>query len=57
MPVILSILYTTIIMSDVTYSVYKKEKASSRYTGGSNKLSKMVFKQAMYFVGAYYITW
>ena len=44
-------------MGDVTYSVYKKERASSRYTGGSNKLSKMVFKQAMFFVGAFYITW
>ena len=56
-PVILAILYATIIMGDVTYSVYKKERASSRYTGGSNKLSKMVFQQALLFVGAFYITW
>lgn len=54
---ILAILYATIIMGDVTYSVYKKERASSRYTGGSNKLSKMVFQQALLFVGAFYITW
>lgn len=33
------------------------ERASSRYTGGSNKYSKMVFKQAIFFVGAFYITW
>jgi hypothetical protein len=44
-------------MVDVSLNVYKKEKASSRYTGGSNKLSKMVFKQALWFVGAFYITW
>lgn len=56
-PVILSILYTTVVMVDVSLNVYKKEKASSRYTGGSNKLSKMVFKQALWFVGAFYITW
>lgn len=56
-PVILAILYSTIIMGDVTYSVYKKESASSRYSGGGNKLSKMVFKQAVFFVGAFYFTW
>jgi hypothetical protein len=56
-PVILAILYSTIIMGDVTYSVYKKESASSRYSGGGNKLSKMVFKQAVLFVGAFYFTW
>ena len=44
-------------MGDVLFHVYKQEKASSRYTGGSNKMFKMVFKQALFFVGAFYITW
>jgi hypothetical protein len=44
-------------MVDILLDVYKKENASSRYTGGSNKLSKMVFKQALWFVGAFYVTW
>jgi hypothetical protein len=56
-PVILAILYVSIIMGDIVLTVHKKEKASHRYTGGSNKLSNMVFKQAMYFVGAFYLTW
>lgn len=39
------------------FYVYKQEKLSSRYTGGGNKLFKMVFKQAILFLGAFYITW
>ncbi|KAL7488284.1 hypothetical protein ACHAW6_013868 [Cyclotella cf. meneghiniana] len=57
LPVILAILLSTIVMGDTVSSVYKKESASSRYSGGGNKLSKMVFKQAMWFVAAFYITW
>ena len=56
-PILLSIFYATIIMGDVVHSVRKQERASSRYTGGSNKLSKMVFIQGLCFVGAFYITW
>jgi formate hydrogenlyase subunit 3/multisubunit Na+/H+ antiporter MnhD subunit len=56
-PVLLAIFSPTVSMGDVCLSVYKKEKASSRYTGGKTKLSKMVFKQALFFVGAFYITW
>jgi hypothetical protein len=44
-------------MGDAVYNVYKKEKASSRYSGGSNKISKMVSEQAAWFIGAFYITW
>jgi hypothetical protein len=44
-------------MGNVTYSVYKKESASSKYTGGDVRLTKMVFRQALWFVGAFYVTW
>ncbi len=57
LPVILAILFTTVVMGDVVSCVYKKERASSRYSRGGNTLSKMVFKQAMWFVAAFYITW
>ena len=57
LPVVLSIFYTTVIMGDVLFHIYKQEKASSRYTGGSNKFFKMMLKQALLFVGAFYITW
>ena len=56
-PIVLAIFYTNVIMGGVLYHVYKQEKSSSRYTGGSNKLFKQVFKQACLFVGAFYITW
>lgn len=57
LPVVLSIFYTTAIMGDVLFHVYKQEKSTSRYTGGQSKLFKLVFKQAFLFVGAFYITW
>jgi hypothetical protein len=56
-PTVLAIFFATVIMGDVVYYVHQKEKASSQYTGGSNKLSKMVSGQAMWFVGAFYVTW
>ena len=56
-PVVLAIFVETVIMGDLVYSVHQKEKASSQYTGGSKKLSKMVSEQAMWFVGAFYVTW
>mmetsp|Transcript_148 Transcript_148/g.181 ORF Transcript_148/g.181 Transcript_148/m.181 type:complete len:948 (-) Transcript_148:263-3106(-) len=56
-PVIFAILCATIIMGDVTYDVFRKEHASSQYSGGSNKLTKMVFQQVIFFLGAFYVTW
>lgn len=44
-------------MGDVTYDVFKKEQASTQYTGGSNKLTKLVFQQVIFFIGAFYVTW
>ena len=57
LPIVLALFYATVIMGDVVYSVYRNEKATSKYTGGSNKLSKMVVRQATFFIGAFYITW
>jgi hypothetical protein len=56
-PTVLAIFYATVIMGDVVHYVHQQEKASSQYTGGSNKLSKMVSGQALWFVGAFYVTW
>jgi hypothetical protein len=46
-------------MGIVCHDVYKKEKASSRYSAAGNdmNLTKMVFNQSLWFVGAFYITW
>jgi hypothetical protein len=48
-----------VIMGIVCQDVYKKEKASSRYAtaGHDMNLTKMVFNQSLWFVGAFYITW
>jgi hypothetical protein len=56
-PTVLAIFYATVITGDMVYSVYKKEKASSQYTGGGNRISMIVFKQATWFIGAFYFTW
>ena len=56
-PIVLALVQATAIMVDVIYTVYQQEKATSRYTGGSRRMSKMVFHQAIFFVGAFYITW
>jgi hypothetical protein len=56
-PTVLATFFATVIMGDLVYYVHQMKKASSRYTGGSNKLSKMVSEQAMWFIGAFYITW
>jgi hypothetical protein len=56
-PIVLALYYATAIMVDVIYAVRQQEKATSRYTGGSGKLSKMVVHQATLFVGAFYMTW
>lgn len=57
MPVILAIFSVTVIMGAVCIDVRKKEKASSQYSGGDNKITKMVFKQSVYFVGGFYLSW
>lgn len=56
-PVIISIAALTVIMGAVCLDVYKKEKASAGYTGGRRRLTMKVFKQACWFVSAFYFTW
>jgi hypothetical protein len=57
LPIVLAIFHMTFVMVDVIYSVHRQERASSRYTGGSRRLTKMVLHQGMFFLGAFYITW
>mmetsp|Transcript_11257 Transcript_11257/g.24380 ORF Transcript_11257/g.24380 Transcript_11257/m.24380 type:complete len:290 (+) Transcript_11257:2-871(+) len=56
-PVIISITMATGIMGSLCLNVYRTEKATGRYTNNGNTLSLSVFKQARWFVGAFYITW
>jgi hypothetical protein len=56
-PIVLALFYATAIMVDVIYAVRQQEKATSRYTGGSSKMSKAGVHQATLFVGAFYMTW
>ncbi len=55
-PLIISIVAATVIMGFVCFDVYKTERASSQYNGRRMGISKMVFKQALCFVAAFYVT-
>jgi hypothetical protein len=48
---------STGIMGALCLSVYKKERTTAQYSGSGYRLSKMVFKQACWFVVAFYVTW
>jgi len=58
-PVILAILAATTIMINICLNVRKTTQASAQYTYSRNsvQISKMVFEQACWFTGAFYVTW
>jgi len=58
-PVILAILIATVIMIIICLNVRKTTRASAQYASRRNSvhISTMVFEQACWFTGAFYITW
>mmetsp|Transcript_12998 Transcript_12998/g.25311 ORF Transcript_12998/g.25311 Transcript_12998/m.25311 type:complete len:832 (+) Transcript_12998:115-2610(+) len=58
-PVILAIVFATVIMCTIAIDVRKKSHTSARHSlrRKSMALSRMVFKQALWFTGAFYVTW
>jgi hypothetical protein len=57
-PVIFSIVLVTVVMGCLCYNVRKTERATRRYSVNNTRgLSKMVVKQSLLFVGAFYMCW
>ncbi|KAL3798970.1 hypothetical protein HJC23_005109 [Cyclotella cryptica] len=56
-PLILAIAAATCIMSGLCCHVYRQERRTMQFTGGSTRFSGMVFEQACWFLAAFYFTW
>ena len=56
-PVLISIATATAVMGTVCLDVYRKERATRRFSRRGSRIFKMVFKQSCWFIAAFYVTW